>query len=1180
MAAPQQQQEQQPPRRGHDFYDDGYDNEDEELTQNNRIVFDPRKFFGRKEELHVLKDAYYHQLLLSSGDSRHQPENNSMKVNTGSSTSTSSPPAASSSSHSGPPVIIIEGFSGNGKSSLVRRFVEQINEDGEDNHVQPLFLSGKYQELQGGDPCSGILDALSGLCDGLAEQEDGGGKARKQSQLARIRMAIRTALGDEVDALTAVVPGLARVMGESVDESSGKRSPSPNTTPQGDTPPNGNFSWNRMRYLFQKLFVALCTEDCPVILFLDDLQWADAVTLGLMVSLLQNKSLQHFMFIGALRGNEVGKDSELNTMLHDIETTPEPFRSFTRIELLNLSIDELGEFVADTLHLSEEETLPLTEIIYGKTRGNIFFSMQLIEELHRRNILFFSVISFRWEWNLEEVEFESDLSENVIAAVASKIQSLPEKLQRSLIIASYTRASIDVRTLLELLTADSFVIDAKELVGLLDIAVLEGLLFNTVGSDVYKFAHDRIQQAAYWMVPSGKERDELRILIGRKLVQLYSKPDAKDWMVFVAADHLNSCTSHGQDRATLVQLNLVCGERAFTLAAFVPASLYLRLALKSLRKLDDNPWESHYDLCLRVYRGITDIELCLGNPSGFDLGKEVISRARSLDDKIPTYLSLVRATGQKEEHAEALALCQDALFQLKAIPTRLRTIHFLKDAHIVKRLFRTHSDYDILLLPSCQDRAKATIMEFLTEYALRSYHCGNKQEFVFCVLRAVRMAFQYGLSGSSAHAFASYGVYLQRTGSTAECPLRMARLARKVLERTDPHSRPTNSLTLVTISFFLEAWSLPRENIMESLKDAQKSGMATGNMEMGFLAWALCNIVAQATGYPLEPVEATCSEILSQTKQYNVVSVVPYIEALRLSIQCLNGQKCIDWDELDPTELTMNVKSGDTYRCLFTLLSRLELGVYFGNLKFAIRMSDKLTNFIISDSSFVGLSKCYFFAAIAYAGLGKEYCSYGYRSKARRFGKKLKHLCRTRGVTILHKSLLVDAELLSIRCQSSTKLIAAYDDAVYAAVKAGYTHDAALGSELAGASLLGLGEESRGHQYLTQARDLWREYGAHAKVQHLNLLFGRKMDKLALDTLETVGEHQFNSGDLSDSRRSIDLDLLSGTIIKNEIRMKFPAEENVSSTRDIQDESSILTDPSASSTLVAAPGPLSRAVTQ
>jgi len=255
------------------------------------------------------------------------------------------------------------------------------------------------------------------------------------------------------------------------------------------------------------------------------------------------------MFIGnATRGlAEVDEKTKFAKLLKDIEGSS---RETTRIDLLNLSIDEIGEFVADTLNLEVETIRPLTEIIYGKTRGNIFFSMQALEELQRRNILYCSMITFQWDWNIDGVEFENALSDDVSEYVSSKIEGLPRKLKRALVIASYTKASFDVDTLKSLINEDDIDIDInyKQLVGLLYVGVLAGLLLNTIGTGIYRFTHDRIQQAAYWMVPSGKERDKLRIMVGRKLYELYFQPEGKVWMLFVAADHLNSCMGHGGGR--------------------------------------------------------------------------------------------------------------------------------------------------------------------------------------------------------------------------------------------------------------------------------------------------------------------------------------------------------------------------------------------------------------------------------------------------------------------------------------------------------------------------------------------------------------------------------------------------------------------------------------------------------
>jgi hypothetical protein len=196
-------------------------------------------------------------------------------------------------------------------------------------------------------------------------------------------------------------------------------------------------------------------------------------------------------------------------------------------------------------------------------------------------------------------------------------------------------------------------------------------------------------------------------------------------MLFAAADHLNSCTGDNQDSLALSKLNLSCGERASSVADFVSASVSLRLALKALRKLDDH-WKLHYDLSLRIYRAICDIELCLGNfESGNDLGQNLIGNCKKLQDKLPTFLALAVAKGRQDRHAEAMELCQTAICQLNAIPKSFHTMHMLKDNQIEKRLLKQYSSYDILMLPKMKDEKKLAAVDFLVECAARAFYCGN-----------------------------------------------------------------------------------------------------------------------------------------------------------------------------------------------------------------------------------------------------------------------------------------------------------------------------------------------------------------------------------------------------------------------------------------------------------------------
>ena len=511
---------------GRDFYDDGYEEDDKGLE--NRIRFDPEKFYGRNEELQTL------HRLFSSLNSQ-----------------TNAPTVSGESKLCGIPVALVSGYSGTGKSKLVYRFIDELEQKYKEGKAKSFyFLSGKFEELQRADPFAPIVHAFTNFSSLLLKGDE--------KELERIRHAIKSAIGDEVDTIATVVPGLMSVLG---------------STGQKNLNESKENAWNQLKYLFQCLLKAICIEDRPIILFLDDLQWADSASLDLIVALVKDTSLRHFMFVATIRSNEVDKDHLLTKKLDLLEKAG---RKIDRINLMSLSLEEVVVFIADTLSLEEDDTRSLAEAVYGKTRGNIFFTMQALEELERKNVLYYSLISFQWEWNLKGVEIEAGLSDNVLEVVATKIQIAPAKLQRALIIAAYTRSTIDRETLRDLMSLDGCLVQMEELVKLLDIAVLEGLLSNSVGSCDYKFAHDRIQQAAYSLVAPGPLRDRLKMMIGRRLYELALQRTGEDWMFFVAADHLNSLSTAIDDPILLVELNLTCGRKASEVAAFLSASQYLK----------------------------------------------------------------------------------------------------------------------------------------------------------------------------------------------------------------------------------------------------------------------------------------------------------------------------------------------------------------------------------------------------------------------------------------------------------------------------------------------------------------------------------------------------------------------------------------------------------------------------
>jgi predicted ATPase len=250
----------------------------------------------------------------------------------------------------------------------------------------------------------------------------------------------------------------------------------------------GRHDLKQVAYVFGSFLQALCTQERPLLLFLDDLQWADSASLELLAAIFSKMPIEYLFFVGSYRSNEVDENHFLRKYISDLENK----RAIQQIPLSNLSPHHIGAFIAETLDMAMEEVAQVTEIIYSKTIGNIFFCRQAMEELVRMHAIYYDVMVFQWQFNLGGVDLTSALSDDVVKMVQSKLECLHPKVKRTLIIAAYIRHIIDFTTLLESLkTVYGYdQMDANELKNILDRAVSEGLLLK-ISAD-YRFSQSKV----------------------------------------------------------------------------------------------------------------------------------------------------------------------------------------------------------------------------------------------------------------------------------------------------------------------------------------------------------------------------------------------------------------------------------------------------------------------------------------------------------------------------------------------------------------------------------------------------------------------------------------------------------------------------------------------------------------
>jgi predicted ATPase/class 3 adenylate cyclase len=979
-------------------------------------------------------------------------------------------------------IVLVAGFAGIGKTSLVRELCRTVNSQG------GRFVAGKFDQFKRDVPYGALVEAFQGLVRELLGADE--------DEVARWREDLQTALQPNGRVVTDLIPEVERLIG-----------PQP---PVPELPPTE--SRNRLNLTFRYFLSVFARKEHPLVLFLDDLQWADSASIEFLGTILKGPESLYLLAIGAWRDNEVDPSHALHVTLKEVRAAGTPVYD---LSLPPLAVGHVCGLLADTLRCAPDRARPLAELLHAKTGGNPFFIGEVLRVAHARGLVAFSPASRAWTWDLAGIR-SLDSADSVADLMVARISAMRPATQRALQLASVVGNRFDVQTL-ALASGRS----AAEVIGDLRDAVGEGLVlpagdaYRFVDLDArdlsdgtfdpaqlaairYGFAHDKIQQAACSMLPE-RAAKQLHRQIG--LVLLRSIPPAElDQRIFDVVNPLDEAMDLVESDAEserLATLNLRAGRRARSSAAYQAATRYFETGLDLL---GPDAWARSYELARDLHTGAAEAARLVSRLDAMDRHvREVLEHATSVEDQVPAYETRIDGFIAQARKTEAIETGLEVIRRLGVGIAPRPTM-----AHVLFQLARTElalagrSTEDLLDRPAMTAPNILTAMRLMTRLASTAYVV-SPNLFPVLVCKQVELSARHGNAPVSPFCYALYGTILCGVLHRIPRGYRYGRLAMRLQERLPEAGAlvPRSSFTYIaTVQHFRE----PLADTLKPFRDAGKLSLELGDFEFagcngGALIYHL--FYSGATLPEIEPEVAGYVSVLDQVRQEAYLSYARlYLEAIRELMARSPSSPSLSGPSFDAATMLAHYRErSDAHGTFNVLLVRGILSYLFGKPSEAVEHLREARAHVFGAAAMFPSLVFRFYDSLARlaacdgAPLAEKRRLLG-AVAANRFhlSRWARHCPTTHG----HKWELVRAERARVKGDEAAAM-RAYDAAIDGARRNGFVQEEALACERAALFWKATGKSRIARTYMTDALRAWDRWGAAARVawmerEHADLL--------------------------------------------------------------------------------------------
>lgn len=976
---------------------------------------------------------------------------------------------------------LVRGYPGIGKSALIHEVHKAIA-----GRRRGYFASGKFDQHNRGTPYVGVAGAFRELVRQIL--------AQPERAVARWRRDFLEALGQSGQVLIDLVPELELCIG-----------PQPSVKELGPTE-----SQNRFNLIVQSFVRVLATEQHPLVLFFDDLQWADPASIKLLQGLLSSPDTAFLLVIGAYRDNEVIAAHPLTLAIDELERAGEAIH---KISLGPLSPAEVSLYLADALRCEKERAAPLAALLHGRTHGNPFYLGQLLATIHEEGLLAWSRSSCAWDWDLAQIR-ERAVAENVVEFMVDKLKKMSPQAQRALSIAACIGDQFDLKSV-SLLREKSLFAAASELWE----ALRAGLVVPTsssyrfvhsyaagdddeppssdVQNPMYKFLHDRVQQAAYSLLPDGEDQ-RIHLQIGR-LMASGALRSIKSDEVFEIARHMNAgaaLISDEAERDALAGQNLAAGKRAKAATAYQAASHYLKVGMSLL---GERARERDARLAFELSIELSECEYLSGLFGEAErLFEDVFSQATSDLDRARVYdLRMVLYITQGRV-AEAVRVGRAALAMFGApLPeTEPEQRAMLEDELAEAQASLSGRPIgDLIDAAKMTDPTKMALLRILTSLDAPAYQTSPALH-ALVVLKKVNLSLRYGHSELSAFAYMTYGWLLSSSMGRYVEGYEFGEVALK-LNELFKGTELTCKLNGIFGSF--THYVKPLRSRIEYLRRAYRAGFESGDFP--YLSYNCFHTVLLRLGLgdELTLVREEIDKFLAFMRRTRDAPSTAVLTLARQVVLSLEGRtrdrETLSDGAFDEEAFVSSVRSPEFIACAYYTLKAWLLYLYglHNEALSAVLMADERA---ASAGGFYYTTELAFFACLVALAPGEDERRAAAHGEDERRGALLdKYAPKLAEWTLRcppnyeHMHKLVSAELARA---SGQDLLASqlYDEAARLAGENGFPHHQALANELAARFYLHLGRERVARAYLAEAYAGYQAWGARAKLEELGEEFG------------------------------------------------------------------------------------------